>query len=122
MNPDGSFDSARYADQIHLAERELSSFISAVRELFGAEQALLCADDWLDESELTDSPPRSTTRDWRTVTVAASARLARRVTEAQQHRMTAGSSNTKLAIPSSNCLSFTLMLLSQPMISFLRRS
>ena len=64
--------------KIHLAERELASFIGAVTELFGPEQAGLCADDWLDESELMDSPPRSTSRDWRAVTVAASARLANR--------------------------------------------
>jgi hypothetical protein len=74
MNPDGSFDNSACADQIHLAERELASFIGAITELFGPEQALLSADDWLDEAELMDSTPRSTSRDWRAVTVAASAR------------------------------------------------
>jgi hypothetical protein len=47
--------------------------------MFGSEQARLAAGDWLDESELMDSPPRSTSRDWRAVTVAASARLADRL-------------------------------------------
>ena len=82
MNEDESFDDSTYADQIHMAERELASFIGAVRESFGPEQALLSAEDWLDESELLDSPPRSTSRDWRAVTVAASSLLAHRVTVA----------------------------------------
>jgi hypothetical protein len=86
MNSDESFDHSPCADQIWLAERELASFIGAIKELFGPEQALLAADDWLDESELTDSPPRSTCRNWRAVTVAASARLANRLTVAPKYR------------------------------------
>jgi hypothetical protein len=79
MSQSESFSNALYTDQIHLAERELSAFIAAVAELFGPEQARLSAEDWLDESELMDSSHRSTSRDWRTVTVAASARLASRL-------------------------------------------
>lgn len=86
MNPEEEFSNSTYADRMHLAERELASFISAVTELFGPEQARLSADDWLDESESMDSPPRSTSRDWRAVTVAASARLANRLTVARDHR------------------------------------
>jgi hypothetical protein len=71
------------ADQIHMAERELSAFISAVRQLFGPEEAKLSVEDWLDVSELVDSPPGSTSRDWRAVSVAASARLAKRLTVTQ---------------------------------------
>ena len=41
MNTEESFSNSTYEDEMHLAERELSAFISAVRELFGAEQALL---------------------------------------------------------------------------------
>jgi hypothetical protein len=82
MCSDESFDYSSYADQIRVAERELASFIGAVKELFGPEQARLSADDWLDESELVDSPPRSTSRDWRAVTIAASARVASRLTVA----------------------------------------
>ena len=40
-----------------MAERELASFIRAVTELFGPEQARLPTEDWLEESELIDSPP-----------------------------------------------------------------
>jgi len=91
MNHDQMFYSATYADQIHLAEHELASFIMAVERCFGAEQARLSASDWLDECELIDSPPRCSDRNWRAVTVAASARLANRVTAAS-NRPQAGAS------------------------------
>ena len=84
MNPDESFDNSSYVDQVQLGERELASFIAAVEELFGAEQARISTDDWLDESDLMDAPPRSTGRNWRAVTVAASAKLANRLTAARQ--------------------------------------
>ena len=82
MNTTGFSDSL-YADEMHLAERELSAFVHAVTVMFGEEQARLSANDWIDESELMDSPPRSTSRDWRAVTVAASARLASRLNQAR---------------------------------------
>lgn len=66
-------------EETHLAERELSSFIAAVTELYGPEEARLSANDWLDESELMDCPPRSELRNWHAITIAASARLASRV-------------------------------------------
>lgn len=84
MHSDESFDNSSYLDQEQLAERELASFIAAVKELFGPEEARLSADDWLDESDLMDAPPRSTGRNWRAVTVAASAKLANRLTAARQ--------------------------------------
>ena len=68
-----------YDEQTHLAERELSSFIAAVTRLYGPEQASLSAKDWLDESDSMDIPPFSTERDWRSVTIAASVRLANRL-------------------------------------------
>ena len=80
-----SFSTLAYMDQMHMAERELGAFVRAVTKLFGPEQARLAAEDWLDEAEDRDSPPRSTNRDWRTVTVAASARLANRFTVTQNH-------------------------------------
>ena len=79
MNAPDPFSDSVYEEQTHLAERELSSFIAAVKELYGAEQATISAQDWLDESEVMDSPPRSELRNWRAVTIAASARLANRV-------------------------------------------
>jgi len=111
MNPNESFDDSAYADQIHLAERELTSFLGAVRELFGPEQALLSTEDWLDESELMDSPPRSTSRDWRAITVAASARLANRVTIQRDHRTPAAPTNPKESpMLSLDCLASALLV------------
>ena len=112
MNPEEALSHSLYDHETHLAERELSAFIAAVTELFGAEQARLSAEDWLDESELMDSPPRSTSRDWLTVTIAASARLASRLNVASHHQMALGTStaDTKVSpIPSSNCFASTLL-------------
>jgi hypothetical protein len=83
-----------YEERTHLAERELSAFIGSVTELFGPEQAQTAAEDWLEEAGLMDSPPVSTERDWRSVTIAASARLAGR-TNAAQHRRESFSASTE---------------------------
>ena len=61
------------------AEHELGSFVSAVAKLYGPEEARLSAQDWLEELELSDSPPSSPGESWRAVTIAASIRLARRL-------------------------------------------
>jgi hypothetical protein len=74
-----SFSDSICKEQTQIAEREFSAFISAVKELHGPEQAQLSAMDWLDELELMDSQRGSTSRDWRAVTIAASARLANRL-------------------------------------------
>jgi hypothetical protein len=104
-------DSPADADLIVIAERELGAFIRAVTELFGVEQAKLAADDWVDELELMDILPGSTGRDWGSVTVAASARLARRLnTEVSGPTPRVASTDTKVSpIPSSNCFGPTGM-------------
>ncbi len=79
MHEPDPFSDPLYEEQTHLAERELSSFIVAVAKLYGPDQARLSAEDWLEESELIDSPPRSVARNWGAVTIAASARLANRM-------------------------------------------
>ena len=79
MNEHEQFSHLIYEEETHLAERELSSFIAAVTELYGPGEAKVSADDWLDESELMDCPPRSEFRNWHAITIAASARLASRV-------------------------------------------
>jgi len=81
MNEGESFSDLVYEQQTHLAERELYSFIAAVTKLYGPEEGRVSAEDWLDEADVMDSPPRSEARDWRSVTIAASARLASRVNE-----------------------------------------
>ena len=79
MNDRELFSNSLYEEQAHLAERELFAFIGAVTALCGPEQAGVSAEDWLDESELMDGPPRSEARNWRAITIAASARLANRL-------------------------------------------
>lgn len=112
MHDSESFSTSMYEDQTHLAERELASFISGVTELFGQEQARASTEDWLDEAEMMDAPPRSTARDWRAVTIAASARLAGRIDAAQyRQKSLTKPTNTKVSpIPSSNCFSSILLL------------
>ena len=58
-----------------LAEKELSAFIRAVDQLFGAEQARQSALDWIEELERMDWPSGESIPDWRRATVGASARL-----------------------------------------------
>ena len=72
-------DGPTFANLMTMAERELGAFIRAVTELFGSEQARLAAEDWLDELVLMETLPGLTSRDWRLITIAASARLANRV-------------------------------------------
>jgi len=79
----GKFSNSTYEDETHIAERELAAFLEAVKKLFGAEQARLAAEDWLDEFDSMSSLPRSTSSDCRAVTIAASARLAKRVSVSQ---------------------------------------
>jgi hypothetical protein len=76
MNEHDSFSELIYDQQNHIAGRELASFIDAVTESYGPAQARFAAEAWLEESDLMDSPPRSEIRDWRSVTIAASARFA----------------------------------------------
>ena len=59
-----------------LAQKELSAFMSAVDELFGAEQAHQSALDWIEEMELMDWPAGDSIPDWRRATIGASSRLA----------------------------------------------
>ena len=87
-----------------IAERELGAFIGAVTELFGPEQARLAAEYWVDELELMEALPGLTSRDWGSVTVAASAQLARRlITGVNRPTPRDAPTDTKVSpIPSSN--------------------
>jgi hypothetical protein len=89
-----------------IAEQELGAFIRAVTELFGPELARLAAEDWVDELELMDALPESTSRhDWGSVTISAAARLAKRLNAQVNHPTPrVASTDTKVSpIPSSNC-------------------
>jgi len=65
MKEPASISDSLYEEEFLLAERELSSFLAAVAELYGQGQAGLSAEDWLHESALMDDPPRSEARKWR---------------------------------------------------------
>jgi len=111
MNEEELFSEPAYEERTHLAERELSAFIGAVAKLFGPEQARASTEDWLEESDLMDSPPLSTERNWRSVTIAAAARLAARVTAGGHRRATQSASPTKKisSTRSPNCFSAILL-------------
>jgi hypothetical protein len=93
------------AELMVIAERELGAFIRAVTELFGPEQARLAAEYWVDELELMDTLPGPSRCDWGSVTVAASAQLARRLnTSVDRPTPRVASTDTKVSpILSSNC-------------------
>ena len=81
-----SNDGPTFAKLMTMAERELGAFISAVTELFGSEQVRLAAEDWLEVLVLMATLPGLTSRGWRSITIAASARLATRV-NASSHQI-----------------------------------
>ena len=69
MNEKELFSYPIYEEETHLAERELASFIMAVTERLGLEQARAAMADWLDESDLTDTPPLSISRSWHSISM-----------------------------------------------------
>ena len=79
MNTHDAFSNSINDEQDYKEEQELSAFASAVTQLYGPEQARISERDWLDESDLLDSPPLSTSRNWQAVTIAAEARLENRL-------------------------------------------
>lgn len=60
------------------AERELSAFVTAVNQSFGAEQGRKAAKNWIEELGRTDWPNGASVIDWRKVTIAATTKLVRR--------------------------------------------
>jgi hypothetical protein len=89
MSTKNTFTDSICEEQISLAERELSAFVNAITNLFGPQQERFAAEVWLAELEQADSAPRGTLRDWRAVSVAASARLASLLALAQHHQVSA---------------------------------
>jgi hypothetical protein len=75
MDSNISFSSSLYLEQETREDEELSAFTRAVADVFGPQQARLAERDWLDEAESMDTPPLSTLRNWRAVSIAASFRL-----------------------------------------------
>ena len=64
--------------QLALAERELSAFVTVVHQLFGTEQSWQAGNIWIEESERMDWPSEAPVIDWRKVTIAAARRLVDR--------------------------------------------
>jgi hypothetical protein len=85
--------------------RGLGAFMRAVTELFGPEQARVAAEDWVDELEFVDILPEPAGRDWRSVAIAAAARLAKRLNvDADRRTPRDTPADTKVSpILSSNC-------------------
>ena len=105
MNKQEPFQSPAYSELVRKSERELGAFISAVTELYGAEQARLSAIEWLDQFESINEVSGSTTHDWSVVTVRAAVCLVNRLhVKSPMSNTAAPPSDTNVsAIPSSNC-------------------
>jgi hypothetical protein len=69
------------AELINMAQRELAALFRTVTELFGAEQAELSAEDWLQELQAASTLPTST-RQWRLITAKVITQLANRCSQA----------------------------------------
>jgi hypothetical protein len=78
------------------AERELGAFMKAVTDSFGPAEAMLAADDWIQELDSIEALPEVGAYDWRSLTIAAASRLAARV-------ITRSGYKKIRPIPSSNC-------------------
>lgn len=66
-------------EDVTMAERELTAFISFATNLLGSEPTKFLTDIWLDELACMETMPGPTSPDWRVVTIAATARLATRL-------------------------------------------
>lgn len=64
-------------------ERELLNFIDSVTVLIGPDSTHFLADLWLNELACMDCIPEPNSKDWRMVSLAASARLASRLMSLQ---------------------------------------
>lgn len=67
------------ACHVEVAEKELAAFVAAVIELFGPEESLEAAEDWIEELDLLEWPTGNAKPDFRQVTIAAASRLAQRI-------------------------------------------
>jgi len=81
-----------------LAEKELGSFVHAVEQLFGPEQARRSAVDWIHEMEVMNWPVGEAIPNWRQATIRASAQLC------SSHSVNLRQSVTKKSIGGENLL------------------
>ena len=64
------------------AERDLGAFMKAVTDSFGPKEGRLAAEDWVEELESTLEHRGVSSDDWRSITIAAASRLAKRLSAA----------------------------------------
>lgn len=79
------------------AETELAAFMTAVREMYGPEEASESAEDWLQELEAVNWALDARNFNWRRLTIAAAARLADRVNARLEGNVTSHSNMHSLA-------------------------
>ncbi len=70
---------SRCEELIRLGELELRAFVQSITELFGAEQARVAVEDWLESIVVLDCDSFRPDHSWRLVTVAATIRFLNRV-------------------------------------------
>ena len=82
-----------------------SKGLSGIPATFGPEQPRVAAEDWVDELEFVDILPEPAGRDWRSVTIAAAARLANRLNVDADRRTPRDTPADTIVSPilSSNC-------------------
>jgi hypothetical protein len=86
LNHSRAFDRAhpsRDDEAISAPKRELLNFIDSVAMLIGPGSTRILTEIWLDELACMDCIPEPNSRDWRMVSLAASARLASRLISLQ---------------------------------------
>ena len=64
------------------AERQLNAFMKAVTNSFGPKEGRLAVDDFLHVLESREELPGTTVDYWRSITIAAASRLAKRLSAA----------------------------------------
>jgi hypothetical protein len=80
--PESSSIQRQGQEPASVPERELRGFVSAVSELFGNGQTSFLREIWLDELASRETMPAPASSEWRLVTLAAWARLAHRLVDA----------------------------------------
>src|SRR5258708_36146971 len=86
---------------LHMAEKELAAFVSAVRELFGSTEAQQSAGDWIEIVTLMSCQTPGASPDWRRGTMTAAGRLTRRVNSRTLAARAHGTPNDHFELSSS---------------------
>jgi hypothetical protein len=74
---EGADSSERCERQFVNAKREMGSFVTAVRKLYGSAEADRAAEYWIELAESTRTPLIDGYPNWRHITIAAAGQLAK---------------------------------------------